>query len=138
MSNISVNDEYLSELREQFEKWADFLNITFGLVSFTLALTCLGTRTPALNAWLSIVVVGFIRYKGNHIFPAEIGRLRKAAKDDQSARVVLNGLSNEFLSLKTAVTKYPVFIIGYLLLTIIAASPWLTPVLPFLQQYIGV
>jgi hypothetical protein len=110
----------------------------FGFVSFTLALTCLGTRTPALNAWLSLFVATFIRYKGNHIFPAEIIRLRKASKLDQNARIVLNGLSKEFLSVKALVAGYPIFLLGYVLLCIIALSPWLVQVAPILRSYVGI
>lgn len=137
MSDFSISDEYMSELREQFEKWADFLNTAIGLLSFSFALACLGTKTPALNAWLALLVVGFVRYKGSHIFPGEILRLRKAAKTDQKARVVLVGLSKEFLGFKALVTGYPIFLIGALLLMLIAASSWLITPLPFLKAYIG-
>lgn len=138
MTEITINDDYINELRGQFKKWADFLNMGFGFASFTLALTCLGTKTPVLNAWLSLVVLAFIRYKGSHIFPAEIIRLRKAAKLDQNARVVLNGLSKEFMSVKALILGYPIFLLGYVLLCIIAASPWLLPVLPILGTYVGI
>ena len=137
MNQITIDDEYINELREQFKKWADFLNMGFGFVSFTLALTCLGTKTPSLNAWLSLVVVAFIRYKGSHIFPAEVIRLRKAAKADQNARIVLNGLNKEFLSAKAMIIGYPVFLLGYLLLCLIAVSPWVVPVMPVLGAYVG-
>lgn len=137
MSEIVVNDEYINELREQFKKWADFLNMGFGLVSFTLALACLGTKTPVLNAWLSLVIVAFIRYKGSHVFPVEILRLRKAAKTEKSARIVLDGLQKEFMSMKTMVVDYPVFMLGYILLAIIAGSPGLIPLFPYLKAYVG-
>jgi hypothetical protein len=136
MNEISVNEEYLNELREQFKKWADFLNIGFGLLSFTLALACLGTKTPVVNAWLSLVVVSYIRYKGSNIFPGEILRLREEAKADQSSRVVLNGLSKEFLSVKALVTGYPIFLLGFVLLALIAASPLLSRSLPLLNAYV--
>lgn len=137
MNEIIINDEYIEELREQFCRWAAFLNMGFGLVSFTLALACLGTKTPAINAWLSLIVVGFIRYKGNNFFPEEILRLRKTAKTDLKSRVVLHGLSKEFLSIHAAVIQYPIFLLGYLLLAIIAISPVLTPIFPFLHTYVG-
>lgn len=137
MSEIVVIDEYINEIREQFKKWADFLNMGFGLVSFTLALACLGTKTPVLNAWLSLAVVTFIRYKGSHIFPAEILRLRKAAKTEKSARIVLDGLQKEFMSMKAMIVDYPVFMLGYILLAVIAGSPGLTPLFPYLKVYIG-
>jgi hypothetical protein len=75
--------------------------------------------------------------KGNHVFPAEILRLRKAAKTDQNSRIVLLGLTKEFLSVKAAVIHYPVFLVGYFLLAIIATSPFLSPLFPFLLTYVG-
>jgi hypothetical protein len=138
MSELKITDEYTSEISAQFKMWVYFLNMGIGLVSFTLALACLGTKSPAFNAMLSLFVVVFVRYQGNHIFPAEIVRLREAAKLDQNARIVLNGLNAELLSFKAAVTGAPIFIIGYFLLFIIACSPWLTPILPILNSYIGI
>ncbi|WP_157281882.1 hypothetical protein [Pelomonas sp. Root1237] len=138
MEAITITDEYLTELRERFEKWADFLNMGFGLVAFTFALACLGTKTPVVNAWFSIAVLSFVRYKGSHLFPAEILRLRKLAKVDEKARVLLKGLESEFLSVKTAVTTYPIFLIGYVLLGAIAFSPVLSKVIPGLGTYVGI
>jgi hypothetical protein len=137
MEAISITDQYINDLRERFEKWANFLNMSFGLVAFTFALACLGTKTPAVNAWLSVAVLAFIRYKGNHIFPAEILRLRRLAKTDQKARVVLQGLDREFLSLRAAIVGYPIFLIGYVLLAVIAFSPLLSRIFPILQTYVG-
>ncbi|KEA62313.1 hypothetical protein ADIMK_3541 [Marinobacterium lacunae] len=64
--------------------------------------------------------------------------MRKAAKLDQNARIVLNGLSKEFLSVKAMILGYPVFLIGYVLLCIIAVSPLLIPVMPALGSYVGI
>ena len=86
MHPIIISDEYLEELHRGFEKWAQFLNMGFGLVAFTLSLACLGTKMPAVNAWLSIVVLIFIRYKGSHFVPTEILDLRKRAKTDEKAK----------------------------------------------------
>lgn len=104
MELITITDDYLTDVRERFEKWADFLNMGFGLVAFTFALACLGTKTPVVNAWFCIAVLTFVRYKGRHLFPAEIVRLRKLAKVDEKSRVVLRGLESEFLGMKAAVT----------------------------------
>lgn len=138
MEIFNITDEYLAEVRERFEKWADFLNMSFGLVAFTLALACLGTKMPALNAWFSLAVLAVVRFKGRHLFPAEIIRLRKLAKTDEKARVLLRGLESEFLSLKTAITVYPIFLLGYVLLAVIAFSPVLSVAFPWLGAYVGV
>ena len=123
MNEIILDDKYMTDLREQFKKWAVFLNSIFGIASFTFAIACLGTKTPWLNAWFSLIVVGFIYREKSHIFPKEILRLRMEAKNDEKARVILTGLTTEFLSLWVAITQYPVFLIGYGLLVLIALSP---------------
>lgn len=137
MNEIKITDEYLNSISEQFKKWADFLNMSFGLISFTLALTCLGTKCPAINAWLCLIVVTFIRIKGSNIFPEEILRLREASKTDEKSRILYQGLSNEFLGIKALLKNYTVFLLGVVLLSVIAFSPLLITVLPPLKSYIG-
>lgn len=137
MEPITITDDYLTDVRERFEKWPDFLNMGFGLVALTFALACLGTKTPVVNAWFCIAVLTFVRYKGRHLFPAEIVRLRKLAKVDEKSRVLLRGLESEFLGMKAAVTAYPVFLLGYVLLGVIAFSPVLSKVIPALDAYVG-
>lgn len=137
MAPLTITDEYLAQLREKFEKWAEFLNIGFGLVAFTLGLACLGTNMPVVNAWFSIAVLFCIWFKSKHIFPKDIIQLRKLAKDDLKAKILLKGLESEFLSIKAVVTTCPVFLIGYALLAVIAFSPILSEVFPGLNAYIG-
>ncbi len=135
-NGIFVDDQYFERMRDQFQRWATFLNMGFGFVSFSLALACLGTNSPVVNAWFCLIVMGYIRFKSSHLFPNEILRLRKLAKKDPKARIVLAGLEKEFLNWKTLVFGHPIFLIGFILLAIIATSPFLTPVAPLLKTYI--
>jgi hypothetical protein len=50
---MTANDElHTPDLDEKFRKWAEFLNITVGILSFTLGLACVTTKTPSFNALL--------------------------------------------------------------------------------------
>lgn len=124
MANIEITDEYLEKLRQQFSQWKTFLNMGTGFVSFTLALACLGTHTPALNATFSMAVVVCIRIYGAGLFPEEITRLRQQAKQDLKAKIVLNGILKEFMGVRSLVLGYSIFLMGYLLLAFIMVS-WL-------------
>ncbi len=132
-----ITDELLEELREQFKLWATFLNTGIGLLSFTFAIACLGTKTPWLNALLSMIVIMLIRVQGTHYFPQKIRELRKAAKVDNKAKILYKGLESEFLNTKVLLTKYPIFLIGYIFLCFVIFSPLLIKAIPSLALYVG-
>jgi hypothetical protein len=114
-TEYAINDQLISELDEAFKGWAFFLNNAIGMFAFTLALACLGTKTPAINAFLAFVVVFCVRHQGRHHFPQKILDLRAAAKTEPKARILLAGLTQKYMSNKTAITDYTVFVIGFLL-----------------------
>lgn len=136
-TKYEVSDELLNELRDQFKLWATFLNTGVGLLSFTLAIACLGTKMPWFNALLSMIVVMLIRVQGTHYFPQKVRELRKAAKTDNKAKILYKGLESEFLNTRTLFMKYPIFLIGYLFLCFVIFSPLLVKAVPFLALYVG-
>lgn len=136
-SEFVLSDEYLEDIERQFKRWAEFLNSAIGILAFTLALASLGTKMPWLSAVLSIVVVTFVRVGGSHIFPNEIDRLRKAAKNDPKAKVLLAGLTQKHLGISVLMLKYPVFLIGTLLLFSVAVSPIIVDSFPSLAAFYG-
>lgn len=132
-----ITDELLDEIRDQFKLWATFLNTGVGLMSFTLAIACLGTNTPWINALLSMLIIILIRVQGKHYFPSKVEDLRRRAKEDNKAKVLLKGLESEFLSFKTLVTGYPIFLIGFIFLSLVMISPLLVEAIPALGDYLG-
>lgn len=66
-----ANELHQMEERERSEaNWAKFLNTTLGLLGFPLGLACLGTKTPSLNALLSVIFVFAMWAMGRHLMPA--------------------------------------------------------------------
>lgn len=137
MSEFVLSDQYLEDIERQFKKWAEFLNSALGILAFTLALASLGTKMPWLSAVLCIVVVAFVRAEGGHILPSEIERIRKEARNDEKAKVLLAGLSKKHLGISVLILKYPVFVIGTLLLFSVAVSPLLVDFFPSLAAFYG-
>lgn len=137
MTGILITDEYLSKVEQQFAAWSEFLNSVVGLLAFTLALASLGTKFPAISGLLSFIVVVLVRGKGSHIFPPEIERLRIDAKHDPKAALVLEGLSRKHLRVTVMVLKYPLFVIGTVLLLTVVFSPFLVKAIPYLAVFYG-
>lgn len=133
----TITDEFLEDIRDQFKVWASFLNTGIGLLSFTLAIASLGTNIPWVNATLSLIVIVCIRQQGKHYFPVKVKELRERAKNDAKAKVLLKGLESEFLSFKTLIMGYPIFIVGFVFLTLVALSPLIISLVPSLAFYFG-
>ena len=138
MNKVELTDKYVAQLDSQFELWANYLNIGIGLLAFTLAVACLGTESPVINAWLSIVVLSLLRFNGNKFFPEEIKKLRLQSKEDQAAKIVLDGLDKRYFGFKTNFSKYPVFTLGFLMLIAVAFSYQIAKVFPVWGSYVGI
>ena len=134
----TIDDALLDDIKKQFESWSNFLNTDIGILSFTLAVACLGTDVPWFNAILSLFVVGWVRVKRDEYFPPQIKDLRKYAKNNKKAAILLKGLESEFFSLRALVVDYPIFWLGFLFLSSVAISPIIVGIMPFLGVYYGI
>ncbi|MCG9680451.1 hypothetical protein [Vibrio sp. Isolate24] len=131
MDESGLKDDYLKKIRSQFKLWESFLNNAIGVLAFTLGLASLGTPIPCISATLSLFVVIFIWWQGQSLFPKEVTRLRKMAKKDYKSKVILSGVMTEQLSWLKAVTRYPMYLLGFLFLILVAVSPFVEKVLIF-------
>jgi hypothetical protein len=137
-TEYAITDEYIAELDATFKTWTEFLNGIIGIFSFTFALACLGTKAPAINALMAIVIIFYMRDQGKDKFPQKILALRVAAKTDPKASVLLSGLNQKYFSNKVMITKHPIFVMGFGLLMFVTLSPLIIYIFPFIRDYIGV
>ena len=113
------NDTVLVEIEKEFSKWKEFLNITLGLFSFNLAISCLGTNNPQLWAFVSFIFVGILLTYGNRYFPRKIKELRKAELDEID-RLTLKNIEVKYFGLKNFWKQWPLYLIGFLFLALLA------------------
>jgi len=138
MNKIEITDDYIARIDSQFELWASFLNTGVGLLAFTLAVASLGTESPVINAWLSIIVVLLVRIKGDKFFPKDVKELRQQSKEDAKAKLVLDGLEKRHFSFKTNFTKYPLLLIGFVMLMAVAFTYQIIKIFPHWGVYVGI
>ncbi|MCQ9052113.1 hypothetical protein [Vibrio diabolicus] len=132
MDKIELTNEYIALVSEQFKLWANFLNTGIGLLSFTLAIACMGTSSPSVNGALSLLVIFFVRISGSQYFPHEIQQLKVKAKSDEKAKIILLGLEHI-----TNFTMYPMFMFGLLFLIAVSLSTSIAEYFPWWETYVG-
>lgn len=137
MDKLELTNEYIEQVSEQFKLWANFLNTGIGLLSFTLAIACMGTESPTINAVLSLIVIFFVRISGSQYFPHEIQQLRAKAKSDEKAKIILLGLEQKYFGFKTNFTMYPMFVFGLFFLIAVSMSTSIAKILPWWGTYVG-
>lgn len=110
-----ISSETLAEIEEEFAKWAEFLNVGVGLLSFSLAISCLGTPKPYLSSFTSLIFLFVFMAYSQKRFPRKILELRKADLDGLD-EVAFLGIERKYFSLKSIIKNCPVFLTGYLFL----------------------
>ena len=113
------DENVLAEIEKEFSKWKEFLNITIGLFSFNLAISCLGTKNPKSWAFVSFIFVGILLGYGNKYFPQKIKELRKAELN-KIDKLTLKGLEVEYFGLKNFWKHCPLYLLGFLFLALLA------------------
>lgn len=116
---LCLDENVLAEIEKEFSKWKEFLNITIGLFSFNLAISCLGTKNPQLWAFISFIFIGILLGYGNKYFPKKIKELRKAELNKIN-KLTLKGLEVEYFGLKNFWKHCPLYLLGFLFLALLA------------------
>ena len=129
-------------IKAGFKHWSDFLNNAIGLVSFSLALGCLGTHRPATNACLSFLFVMSIRIAGKDIYPAPMCRLQQAAKKHPELKKDVYAQQSKHMSTTRMFNANLPFLFGYVFLMFVMFSHIFyleVPVMrPILGWYLGI
>lgn len=135
---LSLNEKALTA---GFKRWSEFLNTAIGLVSFSLALGCLGTHRPSTNALLCLLFVTGIRVAGKDLYPASMRRLQQAAKKDPELKKTIYAVQKKHMPYTRMFTANLPFLVGYLFLMLVMVSHLIylrTPsARPFLDWYLG-
>jgi hypothetical protein len=141
--NVPLKPPSLNEraIKAGFKRWSEFLNNAIGLVSFSLALGCLGTHRPATNAFLSFLFVMSIRIAGKDIYPASMRRLQQAAKKRPELKTdVLIQQKKHMPYIRMFNANLP-FLFGYVFLFLVMFSHLIYLNVPFarpvLDWYLG-
>ena len=132
---IIINGLDLNAIIDELEQWFMFLNTVIGMLSFTLALACLGTNIPAINAFFSFIIVILAVEQEKRYILSKTRKLREAAKDNETADTILKGLERKYLSVPKLIFKSPMYLIGFGLLLCVMISPWLFNGHPLLIEY---
>lgn len=114
-----IDDKVLSEIESDYLKWQEYLNIGFGIVGFSLAISCLGTKDPQFWAIVSLAFMVIFLIYGKKNFPERIKLLRKAELEGIEELKYL-GLEKKYFGFKALVTKFPLYMIAAVFLSMIS------------------
>lgn len=110
-----ITQKTIEEIEVEYAKWADFLNIGVGLLSFSLGISCLGTPNPEITALISLIfILIFMTYSMKH-FPNKLRELRNRSLDGTD-ELLLIGIEAKYFGTKSLIKNFPIFLIGWLFL----------------------
>ena len=122
------------EVHTQLEPWASFLNgDLIGILLFTLAIACLGTNAPGINAAISLAFILLIWYQGRKNFPRVMEEIEKRAETDENAKFLLKVLTGDIFRNRETFRRYPVFAFGFFFLFAVIILSFISFLVPQLD-----
>lgn len=110
-----ITQATIDEIESEYAKWAEFLNVGVGLLSFSLGISCLGTPRPDVTGFLSLIfMLLFMAYGKNH-FPRKLRELRKASLVGIDELLLL-GIERKHFGIRGIFKHFAVFLAGWLFL----------------------
>lgn len=110
-----ITQETIAEIEIEYAKWAEFLNIGVGLLSFSLGISCLGTPNPQATGLISLLFMLLFMTYGMKHFPNRLRELRKKSLTGID-EILLRGIEDKYFGTKSLIKNFPVFITGWLFL----------------------
>lgn len=110
-----ITQETIEEIETEYAKWAEFLNVGVGLLSFSLAISCLGTTRTDVTAFLSLLFMLLFMVYGQKHFPRKLRELRKASLVGID-ELLLHGIERKYFGRKSLFKHFPIFLAGWFFL----------------------
>lgn len=110
-----ITQETIEEIESEYAKWAEFLNVGVGLLSFSLGISCLGTPRPDVTGFLSLLFMLLFMLYGQKHFPHKLRELRKASLVGIDELLLL-GIERKYFGIRGVFKNFPVFFTGWLFL----------------------
>lgn len=127
--------------RERFDSevkaWQEFLNITGGILAFSLGLGSLGTSSPSTNAIISLFFIIAVAAAGKSKFLSLVLMLRNKENRTITEEKIRRKVEREQLGPKKMITDFYLFTLGCLFLGFVIFSDKLSKYFPLIEQYIN-
>ncbi|HEY3432470.1 MAG TPA: hypothetical protein VGK09_07970 [Rhodocyclaceae bacterium] len=114
-----ITQETIEEIENEYAKWAEFLNVGVGLLSFSLGISCIGTPRPDITADLSLFFMLLFMMYGQKHFPKRLRELRRASLVGVD-EILLLGIERKYFGIRGLCRNFPVFLAGWLFLGSVA------------------
>ena len=110
-----ITQKTIEEIESDYAKWAEFLNVGIGLLSFSLGISCLGTTRTDVTACLSLLFMLLFMVYGQKHFPRKLNELRKASVAGLD-EILLLGIERKYFGIRSLFKNFPIFLAGWFFL----------------------
>jgi len=119
MSKILHSKKQKSDFEENIIRYKEFLNLGAGLLSFSLAWTCLGTKKPSFAAFVCIIFIAAMISHGYRHYPSVLLKLKDKNSLEEKEKQLLIRLHNKHFGVKGLLINFGMFYLGFLSLCVV-------------------
>lgn len=110
-----ITNEIIEEIESDYAKWAEFLNVSVGLLSFSLGISCIGTTRTDVTAFISMLFMLLFMVYGQKHFPRKLRELRKTSLLGID-ELLLHSIERKYFGIRSVLKNFLVFLTGWFFL----------------------
>lgn len=119
---FTLTDEQLLKIRGEVAHWQNFLNLTVGVLSFSIAIGVASLKAKYIWTWLSVGFLLAIVFPQMKKWPPTINSLKKKKNRTNRETILYNELMEEFFSFRAILVNFPAYWFGILTLIAVGAG----------------
>jgi len=119
---FTLTDEQLKKIRDELSHWQDFLNLTVGVLSFSIAMGIVGLKAKYVWAWLSVGFLLVLVLPQMKKWPPTIVGLKRKKNRTARETILYKGIMEEFFGFKAMLINFSAYWFGVLTLAAVGAG----------------
>lgn len=121
-SEFSLSNEELERIRTEVAQWQEYLNVTIGVLAFTLAITIVSLKAKVIWAWLSVLFLIVLVLPNMKRWPPTLAFLKNKQNKTEREKIIYTGLLSKFFGVRAIFINFSAYWFSILVLALVGCG----------------
>jgi hypothetical protein len=108
-NEFRLSNEELETIEAEVARWQEYLNLTIGVLAFTLAITIVSLKAKVFWAWLAFVFLLLLVLPNMKWWPPTLNALKRKKDKTKQEEIIYRGLMDKFFGAKALFLNFAAY-----------------------------
>ncbi len=126
-NEFKLSTEELKKIETEVARWQEYLNVTIGVLAFTLAITIVSLKAKVFWAWLAFGFLILLVLPNMKRWPPTLNALKKKQNKTGPEEIIYRGLMDKFFGTRALLCNFSAYWFSLVVLLLVAfgAADWI-------------